>query len=1064
MFKRFFILLALASSPMFAQELTSSLSVGVADSNGGAVAGASVEVTYEPTNSTLTRSTNSDGKVNLVGLRPGGPYTVRVSSALGSDSKSSISLVVGDTTKINLVIQDAGLEEVVTVAQRVDAFGQDIGLSTVISSDDVEKYSSVTRDIKDFVRLNPFAIANDLDDEQDSALNIAGSGGRTNDIKVDGSSYNDDFGLNSNGYPGQNNPITLESIDQINVRVAPVSVEYSNFEGGVIEVVSKGGTNEFKGSVFSYDRGDSFVGNKTKGQKYSPTFDDTSEGFSLGGPIIKDKLFFFVAYEENDKTTPIDAGPAGSGAPFEQNITLDQVEQVRADTISVYGFDPLLYTSSNTSSQENTTVRLDYYLNDFHRLQLNFRESESAALRGGNSSRFNYVFPSNEYLKPESTESEGLLFVSNWTDSFSTELLYSSKTTATGQSSPIGQNTAAFRIRDPFPGVSNIFSGVDIYRSANSLSTEAEHTKFKGIYLTGNHTITFGIEEKSWDVYNLFIVAQDGSYDFASYQDFLDKKPSSFFANNSRSGNEAGGAAAFDYSITSYFIQDEIAVSDKLDITFGLRKETFDGSAPPKNPGFLADYGFANSGFDADIKDSNTYRLGANYTFDNGDSLRMVLGSYSTRFPLVWVSNAYSNNGVQTAAFSPSATCDPTKFPSQVGQMLDPCVNSIIANADFRDSVIVSVAPNFSWPENEVFNLTYETTINDWFVQASYLWKEYDQPIYKALNTGTPFQNGYPTTPSLRAPDGRPIYGMTSYNTYKSALYTQGGSHSESIALSATKSFNDGDGVFTIGYSTQDVAEINTSPSTTPNSSYGRNPNIDPQNPLPGRGAYEVQHRLFANLKSTHYFFGSDKPTTFGLFFERRSGYGISPVFETETKWRGDYETQAFGLDDALQDDDGNFLSYIPTGVSDPLVCWGSCSNPDLEFAAEAMALLRDLGLTNYGGSIAPKGSIETPWVTSLDLKITQVLPGFRDKDNFVITLGIQNLLNLIDDEWGEYKVAGYARTRALFDLEMTDKVSNQYSKYILSRGSEFDDEQVYKSFQMSTWRAQLGFKYNFSF
>ena len=1062
--KRFLLIAFVASVPAFAQELTSNLTITVQDSGGNNVAGASVDVTYDPTNSTTTRTTDGSGRASLGGLRPGGPYTVSVSSALGSSERSDISLVVGDTTKVNLVIQSGDIEDVVTVAERLSSFGQDVGLSTVVTSDDVEKYSSVTRDIKDFVRLNPFVVLNDEGDEQDAALSIAGSGNRTNDIKVDGASYNDDFGLNANGYPGQNNPITLESIDQINVRVAPVSVEYSNFEGGVIEVVSKGGTNEFKGSIFAYDRGDSYVGNKTNGEKYSPEFDDTSEGFSLGGPIIQDKVFFFVAYEENEKTTPITWGPAGAGAPRSQNITLDQVNQIRADTISVYGFDPLVYTSQNTSVQENTTLRLDIYLNDDHRLQVNYRETDSGALRGSNRSSSSYYFPSNEYLKPEVTEAEGLLLVSNWTDSFSTELMYNSKTTETGQSSPIGNNTANFRINNAF-NMNSIYLGVDPFRSANELETTAEHLKFKGNLLTGNHSITFGYEEKTWDVYNVFIAYQDGSYEFDSYADFLAKSPSDYDASNSRVGTELGGAAAFDYTIKSLFIQDEIAVNDNLDVTFGLRNEQFDGSAPPKNSAFEQEFGFQNSGFDADIDDLTTWRFGLDYSFDNGDALKAVFGTYSTRFPLVWVSNAYSNNGVQTASFRATATCDPTQFPSQVSSTQDQCVKDVIANASLRDAAIVSLAPNFTWPESKVFNLTYETTIADWFVQASYLKKEYDQPAYRAININLPLVDGYPQIPTATAPDGRPIYNMTSDRTYKVALYNIPGSKSDSWTLSGTKYFNDGDGVFSIGYSNQDGSEVNNSPSTTPNSSYGRNQNVDPNNPqASGRGAYITEHRLFANLKSTHYFFGADKPTTFGLFFERRSGYGISPTFDTYTGSPRYYETQSFGIEDDLNDDSANFLMYIPTSIADPKVCWVSCSNPDLEFGAEAMKLLKDLGLMKYAGGIADKGSIDTPWVTSLDLKITQVLPGFRKDDTFVITLGIQNLLNLIDDEKGEYVSATYTRARAIFDLEMTDKVGDSYQKYILKKGYNYYNDQVYKSFPMSTWRAQLGFKYNFSF
>ena len=1061
--RNLFMLVAMLAVPAFGQELTSDINLTVLDGSGDPVSGASASVTFEPTNSTASKSTSSSGSVAFRGLRPGGPYTIEVSYGGNSESLSNVSLTVGDTFRSKVTLTSGSLEEIVTVASKLNT-NKDIGFSTSISSDDISKFSSVTRDLKDFVRLNPWSVANDSSDGQDAELSIGAGGSRTNDILVDGASYNDDFGLNASGYPGQASPINLDSIEQLNVRVAPSSIEYSNFEGGVIEIVTKGGTNEFKGSIYSYDRGDSFVGDSVDGRDIDQEFDDTSEGFSIGGPIIKDKAFFFVAFESNDKTTPINYGPVGSGAPFTQPITIEQVRQIQSDTQSVYGFDPLLYSSSNSVTNENTTLRLDFILDDNHRLQVNYRETDSEALRGSNSNPFNYYFPSNEYLKPEMTESDGFLLVSNWSDSFSTEISYNSKTTATGQSSPIGNNTANFRINDAF-GMSRIYLGVDPYRSANILETTAETTKLKGIYDIGNHSITFGYEEKAYDIYNVFIAFQDGSYEFDSYADFLAKAPSDYSASNSRVGTELGGAAAFDYTIESLFLQDEISVSPKLNMSVGVRYQKVDGDPTLQASGFSDEYGFSQAGMDRG-GDQYNYRLAADYTFDNNSVLKLSYGTYATKFPLVWVSNAYSNNGVQTARYSSSNAvdgCDPTSNPANVTAQMAQCVKDAIAIAGLRDSTVITTAPSFSWPEQKVLNLTYETDINDWFVQASYLKKDYQQPVYKALNTGEPLVGGFPRIPSLKAPDGRPIYNMTSYGSFKAGLYTQGGSGGELFSITGSKSFNDGNGLFTVGYAHQNMSVVNQSTSATANSTYGKSPNADPNNAMPGRSPFEVEHRLFATLSSTHYFFGENSPTTFSVFFERRSGYPLSATFQTETKSTALYQTQAFGLDDSLQDDNRNFLIYVPASTADPLVCWVSCASPDLEFAGQAMNMIRALELDGYGGSIAPKGHINAPYVSTMDVKVTQVLPGFRDEDEFIIELGIQNILNLLDDEMGVHRSAHYTRTNPIFDVEMTA----DFSKYILSPSYAFDLDNpmgIRTQTTPSLWRAQLGFRYNFNF
>ena len=1059
--RNLFMVAVLIAIPAFGQELTSDISGTVFSSSGDTVANASVTITYKPTNSTVSKSTDSNGKFSAKGLRPGGPYSVVVTSSSGAQTIDNLRLTVGDTSRLNILVES--IEDVVVVASALDG-KDDMGFATKITSDDVQKFSSVTRDIRDFVRLNPFAIVDSVQDGEYSGVNIAGSNTKSNNLKVDGSSYNDDFGLNANGYPGQSNPIQLDTIDQINVRVSPVSVEYGQFEGGVIEVVSKGGTNEFEGSVYAFDRGDSYSGDSVRGTEVDRSFDDTSEGFTFGGPIIKDKAFFFVAFETNDKTTPINFGPTGSGSPATQPITTAEVAQIRADTIATYGFDPLGYTGSNTSTQENLSARFDVDISDVHRLQVNYRESESEALKGSNRNSRAFYFASSEYLKPEVTESTGILLVSNWNDAFTTEIQYNNKSTDTGQSSPIGNNTANFNIEDAF-GMQDIYLGVDVYRSANDLYTENDTLKIKGTYTVGNHEITAGYSDDTFDVYNVFIAFQDGAYTFGSYDDFLAKTPRRYSASNSRVGTELGGAASFDYGFESIFVQDEISVSDQLTVTLGLRYDDVTGSAPPKNAGFQETYGFENYGLDGGSS-ALSWRFGADYMFDDGSALKLVNGTYTTRFPLVWASNAYSNNGVQTASYSSSNAvegCDPTSNPANVTSTMPQCVKDAIAIAPLRDSTIVTLSPDFDWPTMKVLNVTYEKPMGDWFVVASYLKKDYEQAVYKVLNTGDALVGNQAPIPALKAPDGRPIYNMDTYNSFKVALNNQGGGSAEIFTIGASRAFNDGASEFSINYTNQNVNEITGGNSSTANSSFGKSPNVNPNAPRPGTSAYETEHRLVATLKSTHYFFGADKPTTFSLFAERRSGYPISAVFESKTADRSAarYQREAFGFDDGLQDDNSNFLVYAPSGINDPLVCWVSCTSPDLEFAADAMRMVKALNLTP--GQIAAKGTANAPWNTTIDLKITQILPGFRDEDEFVLTLGIQNLLNMLNDDWGTIRGRDYTGTVAIFDVDMTE----DFSRYILSEGSEFDlsnPGDIYTSFNASLWRAQLGFKYNFKF
>ena len=403
--RNLFMVAALIAIPAFGQELTSDITGTVTNSAGTPVSGATVSVTYTPTDTTVTRTTSSNGRYNAGGLKPGGPYEVSVqSSAYSSETTAGITLIVGDTKRLNFVLE--GIDELVVVASAGTALDTGYGFGTALTADDIEKNASVNRDLKDFIRLNPMVSLDDAEDNYE-AISIAGAHPRTNDLRVDGTSFNDDFGLNDNGYPAQRSPISLNAIEQLSVKVAPASVEYSGFRGGVIEVITKSGTNEFTGEVFSYDRGDSFMGDESNGDEYNFDLEDTSEGFAFGGPLIKDKAFFYVTYEEALINKPITHGPIGSGLPNEQGITLAEVDQIRNITIEKYGFDPLGYTSSNQSEQEFMTARLDINITDNHRLTLNHKEVESSKLNGANSSYGTFNFSSAEYQKARTQRQMG---------------------------------------------------------------------------------------------------------------------------------------------------------------------------------------------------------------------------------------------------------------------------------------------------------------------------------------------------------------------------------------------------------------------------------------------------------------------------------------------------------------------------------------------------------------------------------------------------------------------------------------------------------------------------------
>ena len=1062
MFKNFIklSLFSLFFSPfLLSQELTSDIT-GSVSSDSGVISGAEVKITFEPTNTVVTKTTDANGKYFAGGLRPGGPYKIVVSApGLMSDSVTT-ALVIGDTAKISFVLKSLAVsEDVVVVGQRLST-NDAIGYTSSINAETIQETPTITRDIKDLVRLNPLVALDDAEEEY-ANISIAGAHPRSNDIKVDGVSFNDDFGLNDNGYPSQRSPINLDSIEQMTVKVAPASVEYSNFRGGIIEFVTKGGTNEFEGSVGFYDRGDKYYGNEVRGRKYDFDIEDTSEAFTFGGPIIKDKAFFYVTYEETTVTNPVLWGPAGTGAQNVQSITTEQVNEIRNITIDQYGWDPLGVPTTTQSMQENTSLRVDYILNDDHRLTYNYKNVEGDRLRAEGSSS-DFYFQSASYFKGEQTETSSLLLVSNWTDNLISEVYYSNKTTDTSQESPAGQNVPRFQIDDAY-GM-RVYLGADIFRSANELATETDFLKAKLTYYAGDHKVTAGYENTSYDIYNVFVVAQDGEWEFDSLADYRAGVASAFDANNAKSGNVDDAAAIFDYGLTSIYLMDEYTVSDRLTLTAGIRYDEYDSDdAPALNNDFLATYGFANGGIDG--TSLTNIRFGMDLVLNDVSDVNVTFGTYSSKLPTVWISNAYTNDGVRVSNYNSQyapAGCNPLLNP---GNGIPACAQQAIQDAPLTSSKIDFIAPSFEWPESKILNVTYNRMLSDTMdLTVTYLYSEEEEALYKVIDTGYPLNGDTPTVPTEFAPDGRPIYNMTGRRTYKAGLYNDCCGEREVISATLNKSFRDGDTNLSLSYTGQDNTQLNGMASSTSNSNYGKTGAIDFNNRIAMKSIYETEHRILATLRSKHYFFGADRPTIFTLIFERKSGQPAYPTFDTFTGSVSQYQERAFGYDYNLNDDSAALL-YIPT-MNDPLVCYTSnCSNEGSVAAqqrqGEVLNLLYNVfDLEGQAGQIADRGSMRFPWQSTLDLKITQFLPGFRPDDELIITFGIDNLLNLLTDDKGVVEYGYFTGRIPVIDLKIVD------GKYDYSRNAfryDFDDPyNLSTSVTQSIWRAQLGFKYKF--
>ncbi len=1058
-------LLSIFISPfLVSQELTSDIT-GTVSTSTGSVSGAQVEITYEPTNTSITRTTDESGRYFAGGLRPGGPYTITVSAAGLVSQNATTTLVVGDTRRLSFSMASADLvDELIVTGSRVTADRD--GFTTLIDAETISNTPSVTRDLKDILKLNPFVTLDDEEDGEES-ISIGGAHPRTNDIRVDGVSFNDDFGLNDNGYPSQRSPINFGSIEQLSVKVAPASVEYAQFRGGVIDIITKGGTNEFTGDFAYFDRGDSLMGDKLEGEDVDITKDDTAYELAAGGPIIKDKLFFYVTYSEAEIANPLRYGIQGSGAENILDVTADQAAQVRNAIQSLIGKDPFGPTGATESSQENTSIRLDWNINDKHRLTFNHKDVYGTDLRGSSSDRNTVALYSARYIKSEETTTNSFHLVSDLADNLISEVYISSKETATDQVSPAGQNMPSITIDEAFGY--EFVAGPDIFRMANDLDTETNFFKAKLTYYQNNHKITAGFENSVYDTYNVFIVDEDGSFEFDDLAALQAGQFSSYSASGAKTGNVADAAADFEYELTSMYLMDEYTISDAMTLTYGVRYDEYSGDDTPTNASFQNTYGFKNRGIKG--TDLFTYRVGLDIMLNDLSDLNITYGTYSAKLPNVWISNAYTNTGTNIANYNSAyGGCPGTGLYSDLvfsGSNSKPnCVIASIGNPNNVSGKVDFIAPSFEWPKSQILNITYNRVLPyDIDMTLTLLRSEEEEALYRIIDTGYPLVGDEPTVPTEKAPDGRPIYDQKEVRGYHAGLYNVCCGDREVFSASLSKGFRDGDTFVTLAYTAQDHQNRSDMTSSTSNSNFGKTGAIDFNNRIKNRSTYETEHSLLMTVTSKHYFFGANAPTTFSLVFSRESGNVKYPTFDTYTSWPGDYKSKAFGYEFNLNDDSSSLL-YIPT-ANDPIVCYSyKClsegSADALQREAEVLDFLYNVwGLEDYAGKIAPRDAGNFPWQSSLDLNIVQEIPGFREGDSFVLTFALENLLNFIDDDKGIIEYGYYSGRVPVIDLRIVDNERYDYSRNAFRYN--FDDPfNIDRSTTQSLWRASLGIQYKF--
>ncbi|MEO0574275.1 MAG: TonB-dependent receptor [Pseudomonadota bacterium] len=1106
----FLVLLAamLFSGTAYSQEITGSIRGTVVDPTGAAITNQSVTITDTRTGSTRQVTTNDSGTFTARGLAVGGPFSIRVdnsdfTNALVTDVFTSL----GGTASVAIALEasDGTLDEIVVLGSTIATQEVAIGPSSTFDFAQIEALPTISRQIRDIVRLDPRVSVGRANGGNGFGISCLGGSGRSNSFTIDGVRNADGFGLNASGNSARNTfPIPFDSVGSAAVEFAPIDVQYGAFTGCNINVVTQSGTNDFVGSVFYLSNDDSLTGTDLEDDiVLTEPFDDTNWGFDIGGPIIKDKLFFYVAYEETDEGGTQNDGPIGAGFANEGDLTIEDANRIANILATSYDRDVGELIRNLPQTSERVFARIDWNINDQHRLEATLTSLEESNLEPDDFGFNGFTFGDN--FEQEGTEQDAysVRLFSNWSDVFSTEFRYSTLDVIDIQG-PLGggeaqnENFPRIQVQDG-NGNNILLSGPGFFRSANDLQYTLDQIKFAGDYVVGAHTITAGYELDSLDVFNLFIPNATGTITFASIDDLEAGIASGINGLGSFTGDPTDAAASFQRDIHTFYIQDEWQLNERMIFTAGLRYDNYaSDDAPIENPIYEERYGFTNTqSFDG--LDIIMPRLGLTYDlpFDSFGEMQMRagFGVFTGGDPTVHFANAFQNFG-GAIGFGANFTAPCTAGDLQVlqgGQFtgIPDCVGEAQrAEAAQNTGRADAVDPNFELPSQNRFNigLSWYTDVgvdffNDWDVQVDYIYSDIKNAAEFLDLTLT--QNVDATGAPIFLPDGRPQFvavdpllagcnatfagpglgfnGVTpecfAGGDDQDILLTNGPSgETTSISLQLGKEFAITDRTsidINFGYAYTDSEIGNPINSSTATSGFEEVATAVINSNTLAPSQYANKHNIVLATTFKHYFF-ENHATSATVFFRRRSGRPISYAYDNNTP------TGVFGD----SDNEERNLFYVPTGPNDPLV---DLSALDAQGTTDAFFdYLDSTGLSAYAGQVSPRNGFEQAWSTDMDIRIQQDIPlpstGFEHSLRFFFD--IENFLNLLSDDRNIQRFADNGDVSEAIPV-LDAALSADGSQYVYSnfapggsRRSDFlaSDRDV----DDSVWRVQLGFRYNF--
>ena len=1029
---------------------TSTIKGKVVDSAGSSISGASVVVIYTPTGNSRSVSTDENGQFALLNLQVGGPYTISASSPDGNSSINGVFLDLGKTSNVLLSLTSlSDVDEVIATAKKLSKAVVATGPSATFGQEELAAAAAYDRDIKELLQTHPRLY---IDDGYEKGLQCNGQSPRFNSLTVDGIALNDGFGLNNNGYPAERMPFSYDAIQQVSAEFAPFDVTYGGFSSCVVNAVTKSGSNDFKGNAFYELANDSLQGDELEGESVNLVpYDEAKYGFTLGGPVIQDKLYFFASYERYDDQDTFDFGYIGSGLPVEQQfLTKEMYDTIVATSIDLYGFDPGGLASALDSKSDKFLVKLDYYVNDNTRAVYTYNYSDGFRNSASDASSSEFEFDKHFYKKGNELTAHMFKLYSTFGD-LNTELRIGYReldNSQIGQGGPFGD--FQIDVFNPETGRDGTvyLGGTDDSRQANKLYYENLTVAFIGDYQLDNQLITFGVEYEEQEMFNMFVQhSLGGEWDFNSIDDFIAGNARVYYGNaNSLDPTDAG--ASWTYDVTTLFIQSEYQFSDMLEVTFGLRYEEYGVSGQPAlNQSFVDAYGYPNNGT-YDGLDVLMPRISFSYNLDDDTEIYGGYGSFSGGNPNVWYSNIWSNDGVTNVQLNTrgiSAFSDPmcdgrTGLPTSEGPGYGvPCSLVASVQSGSADSDTNSIARDFEIPTVNKFAVGLIRYINLGAIEGAALNIDYisakseDAAVVRDIAVSRTGEYDFAGVPYYNCSNG--ARGFSCFGPFDFELGNANDEgESESWSISLSNYFEDKNLFVALGYANIETKDVMPMTSSVAYSNYVGIATSDKNDPGLAISNYNIPERFTGSVRwSPSVFAGLD--TRISFYWNHNKGRAYSYVIDG-SPWGG---TPAW-ID--------NYLLYVPSGPNDPNVTFADGFDVDAFFAwADSRGLER--------GAITKRNGQYSDWFSKIDMKIVQELPSLREGDKFEIYVTIKNLTNLLDSDKGIFKEAGFPRTQRAVRMDIDDDGRYNYTRLLTTPESEIVPNP-------SLWQAKIGFEYKF--